>query len=131
MRQGIALFSISLCFLGFLAGYVFGKPQFAEYGGALAVATTFGFIFLGDDMDDLVARAAPIVSEINPEPRILSADQQLYRANEEIAHLRIALRLIIEQRNSQKYSLAISSVLGTITWAFGEPISDQFLHWFS
>ena len=113
-----------------------GSPADGGRGGAVAVALTFAMLFLDrGTAKDLLERTLPPRQAADAFP---DADERLKAGLNDLAQKqaelirsqttnRNALAALLDWQDVQKWPLAISSVVGTVFWGFG----DCFAAWLS
>ncbi len=97
-------------------------------GGALAVAITFAMLFLdrrtSKDYLEMQLPPDPAAKNIPTNDTALKAHLAGLATNQN--QTRNAFAAMVDWGNRQKWPLAISSVIGTVFWGFGDVIAGFF-----
>lgn len=120
--------SVALSAAGVVYAVCCGVAADGGRGGALAVALTFYMLFVGrgtpkSALEVEIPVTAPSVEEA---PLEAPGSQDPDKLKMEVARVRNAIASMLDWQGKEKVYLTISSVVGTITWGFG----DIFAAWF-
>jgi hypothetical protein len=123
--------SAFICIVGLICAIHYKNPDIAARAGALAVAWSFGILIkrrdFAGEVDNLLRDLLPHIirgmQEGGADTAHLQArqDKMLPQATEKAANSDIR-----EQRTQNNY-LAAASVLGTLTWGFGDKVAGWLI----
>ena len=127
------LWLVLICCIAFSVGGVIyavflGVAADGGRGGALAVAITFAMLFLdrrtSKDYLEMPLPADTAEKDIPTDDKALKAHLAGLATNQN--QTRNAFAAMLDWGNRQKWPLAISSVIGTVFWGFGDIIAGCF-----
>ncbi len=130
----VLLLSTMLSFGGIAVAWLLQRPLDAGRGGALAVALSFLFLFLNfgrsqktfailsEEASELEGHLATIERQArgSMEARMVKLER---RVEGLVAAMRVARRIDGKSQLDQNIILAVSSVIGTLAWGFGDLIA--------
>lgn len=113
--------SIASC-VGGVAIAVLGTGEAADggRGGAVAVALSFGALFAARDIPERTLFA----TRAGQGKPIINDDNEL--ADTKLGVLRTTLAAMLDAQSLEKRYLTASSVIGTLTWGFGDGVARWF-----
>jgi len=137
----LSLLCVALSLGGIWASVKYNRPNDGGRGGAIAVALSFAALFLtrsyGTMIHKLITVTLPGIKEkigaagVSPSPH---ADPVVAQLQKEIEALKAAsqavnvqLQVDAQGQENQNRYLAFSSVVGTISWGFGDMAAQHFL----
>lgn len=110
---------------GVLYAVIFGAASDGGRGGALAVAVTFAMLFLdrrtSRDYLEMTLPPDPAAKTIPTHDAALKT--YLATLNTDQKQTRNAFAVLLDWEDHRKWPLAISSVIGTVFWGFGDYIA--------
>ena len=119
---------MTVCIAASIMGVIYAVccGDASDGGGAVAVAITFGMLFLdrgtAKDLIEMELPTGPQASQVPASDTELK-DYLASLATEEIKD-RNTLAAMLDWQDKQKLPLAISSVVGTFFWGFGDVVAQ-------
>lgn len=114
---GVLVASIVVCATGVVYATWCGTASDGGRGGAIAVAISFAALFAARDT------SADILEMKSASGRI---EFELLTAEQRIGLLKSAIASLIDAQRLEKRFLTWSSVIGTLTWGFGDVVAAWF-----
>lgn len=109
--MGVLVASIGACAAGVTYAVLWGRAADGVTGGALAVAISFAALFAARDT------SAQVLEMKSPDGR---SDFEALPVEMRIGLLKAAMASLIDAQRLEKKFLTWSSVIGTLTWGFGD-----------